>query len=131
MKGHSLQTPYEFFWLILFSIGLLAYQFYLRSYRKKHPAKPLPKSEVYWREALRNEIPTQTISGLEQALWHRLWEKGILQTGDHQMTHLPQTDQGKVVGSFLMQLQALQYSLNKECDLATLKQTAKDLFESI
>lgn len=131
MKGHWQGAL--IFWLIPFGLGLLLLQNRLHRYIQQRPRVKIPKSEELWQQASRLDFSKQrhALFILEQAFWHRLWEKGALKAGDFDLDLLPQDDKFKSVRSFLLQLQALQYSSEKEFNASQLKQTARKLFPLI
>jgi hypothetical protein len=68
---------------------------------------------------------------LEQAFWHRLWEKEIVPRKIFELDRLPEEEKFEPIRSFLFQLQALQYSKDKTFDRVQLKQKAQQLFGMI
>lgn len=118
------------FWLLPLGLLLLFLQMRFRNYLERRPRPKRLQSEVLLKEALKQDFSkgSQGLSLLEQAFWHRLWEKGKLEQGSFKIDELARTGQLDAVRSFILQLQALQYSSDKEYDSSQIKQTAKDLF---
>lgn len=132
VQGHWLGMR-GIFWSIVLALGLLLLQRRLHRQLMQRPRVKILRSEELWRQAFKRDFSKQRegLSLLEQAFWHRLWEKGVLAPGECHFDKLPQRDPFRRVGSFLLQLQALQYSLDKEFNPSEIKQTAKELFHLI
>lgn len=121
------------FWLLPLGLLLLLLQAWFRRYLERRPKPKRPASEELFQQALKQGFSkgSKGLLVLEQAFWNRLWEKEKLEQGSFQIDKLAGTEQLDAVRSFLLQLQALQYSSDKEFDPSQLKQTAKKLFNAI
>lgn len=117
------------FWMVPMGLGLLLLQ---KRWHRQWLQRPKPqkiKSEELLERALKTRSNTfEAAHLLEEAFWWRLWEKGILPVGGHQMEKIPSEGFMGKMRSFLYELQVVQYSSNKACDLSKLLQQAKDLF---
>jgi hypothetical protein len=125
--------PHWAFWLLPLAFALLLLQMRWHAQWQRRPRPLVPLSEEMLNRALKANA-LQAPGGLrllEQAFWHRLWEKGIIPPGSLEIDQLPQEKQNEQVRSFLFQLQALQYSSEKNFDPLQLRQNAWELFKRI
>lgn len=125
--------PQWAFWLIPLAFALLLLQMRWHAQWQQRPKRHVPQSEAMLSRALKGNA-LQAPGGLrmlEQAFWHRLWEKGILPSGSSEIDELPQEKQNEQIRSFLFQLQALQYGSEKNFDPLQLRQNARELFKRI
>jgi hypothetical protein len=114
-------------WLLPIGLGLLLLQKYWHEQSQKRPKPHIPKSE----QLLQQAFQTDSLKLIEQAFWSRLWEKGMIPQGSFELDRIPEQNQLKLVRSFLLQLQTLQYSPDHTFDPSQIKQTAQQLFEKI
>ncbi len=131
LKTSWTKTPWV---LWLFPAGLLLLLMQMKRHRtiQQRPKLKVPQSEELLKRALSTRTPSlETIPLLEQAFWKRLWEKGIVSAGAFQLERLPLEGKLGAIRSFLLRLQALQYSPDKAFDWKALQQEAKQLFYHI
>lgn len=126
-KTHSWQKG---IWIILTmllaSIFLVLQKFALKKWQEKSKTQVSPSEKIF-KQALKKK----DLHLLEQAFWQRLWERGIIPKGTFQIDKLPNHDKLIPLSSFLLQLQALQYSANKAYHSSQLQREAKEFFDLI
>lgn len=114
-------------WLLPIGLILLLLQLYWKREWEKRPKPQVPKSEELLRQALKKE----NVQLLEQAFWHRLWEKGKVSRRFMQLDAVTPEKELASIRSFIFQLQAWQYSRNKNVNFTQVKRDAKRLFDQI
>ncbi len=121
------------FWIIPLGIILLVLQKYWHDQLQKRPKPLIAKSERLFQRALKAQFAKApgSLNLLEQAFWHRLWEKGIIPYNHFELDRLIQENKFEPIYSFLLQLQALQYSSDKSYDPEKIQHNAQQLFQSI
>lgn len=112
---------------VILAIILLFTQKYLRKWKEKRPRPQTSKSEQLFEQGLK----VKSLRLLEEAFWHRLWEKKVIPRLDIQLDKLPRKGKWESISSFIFYLQSLQYSTEKSYDFSKLKKSAKECFESI
>lgn len=119
-------------WLLPLGVSLLILQ---REWHRRLLLRPKPeikKSEEFLRKALKAPINSlEAAHWLENALWWRLVEKGILPEGGFNLEKLPDKEPLGKVRTLLYKLQALQYSPDKGGDLQQLQLETKEMFGGI
>lgn len=120
-REHQRWSP-SILWLIPLLIGLLLLQLYFHKKWQQRTRRSKPKSEELFNKGMK----LNSLSLLEQALWNRLWEKGMVERGTYPIEQLPEE-----LRSFLFQLQALQFSKDKKFDPKEIKKEALSFFENI
>lgn len=132
MKSSGIEG-YWTFWLLPFGLAFLFLQKRWHDKLQKREKPVLPKSEKLFQQALKTDSfkSLKSLHLLEQAFWHRLWERGIVQQGNFEIKKIPDEKNIDKIHSFLFQLQALQYSSNKEFDPIQIKQDALYLFKKL
>lgn len=116
-------TSGDILWLLPLGIALLLCQWVLKKRWQNRPKKKTLNSEELLAKAcqLNQSKRREALFLLEQACWHHLWEKHVLEEGDYHLEKLPQNE----LSSFLYRLQELQYSRSQEFDFAQVMQTAQ------
>lgn len=112
-------------WILFLAALLLGLQKYQQKKKKNHPILWETKSERLFKEALKSG----SLQGLEQAFWHRLWEKGVVPLGSTETVHLTNKGELAQVHSFIDKLQSLQYGKEKTFESAQLMEEAKKCFK--
>jgi hypothetical protein len=94
----------------------------------RHPSKK-PRSEILFEKALYDKelSPTESIRVLEQAFWWRIYEKGLLKDMPNELEALPIEGWVGKVRNFILHLQSLQFSQNKQFVLADIQAQARSL----
>lgn len=114
-------------WMISIGTALLLLQKYWHKQWEQRPKPQIPPSEKLFKQAFKRG----NLHLLEQAFWHRLWEKRIIPQDTFDLDKLRSEERFTPLHTFLFQLQALQYSLNKTFDPLQIEQIAKQLFYKI
>lgn len=109
---------------LLLAIVLLLLQHYGHRHWPQHQKVPLSTSEHLLKEGLK----TMNLQIIELAFWHLLWERNILPKTVFDLESLLSHPHLQKIGTFIFQLQALQYGSSKIFDEGKLKQTAEQLF---
>lgn len=117
----------QILWLIPIGFLLLLLQAHWKRQWDKRPKTQIPHSEILFKQAWKNE----NVQLLEQAFWSRLWEKGQIPQGITQLERVPLEGQLAPIHAFLFQLQAWQYSAEKNVDFKQIKKQADQLFHHI
>lgn len=133
---HDLKTPWIrtpwVLWIIPIGVGLWSLQKWGHRHWQKRPKPNKRKSEEFLQRALKPHADSlESVHLLEQALWWRLWEKGILKQGVAQADKLPEEEGLKSVRELLLKLQTLQYSPHQTFDLPNLQQQAGHVIREI
>ena len=119
-------------WLLPLGFALLLLQKYWKDQWKKRPKPRFSKSEELFRQALKSNFQSmKDVQLLELAFWNRLWEKGFIAYRTFRIEQLSQMKELVPVQSFLLQLQALQYSSDRDFNPLLLKEEGKRLFVKI
>lgn len=123
-----IQTSLAFL-IIPFGLILLLTLKWVHDYIIAHPMPKKPKSEILFEKALNDKelSPTESLKMLEQAFWWRIYEKGLLKDLPNELEALPTDGWVGKVRSFILQLQSLQFSQNKQFILADIHTKARNL----
>ena len=94
--------------------------------------KSISESKKLFQEALSmQDNPHLQLRILEEAFWHRLWEKGILKPGEKHAEKLPNERKIEEIREFFYELQSLQFGKNKAFDQTELFEKGKKIFNHI
>lgn len=115
------------FWLLPIGLLLLFLQIAWKKSMERFPKPQPPKSEILFEQALK----TKNLQLLEESFWNRLFEKRKIPEGFKQFDALSLDKHLGPIPSFIFQLQAWQYGLDKNFDFKQIKRDAKQLFDSI
>jgi len=138
MDSHFISTSYKTlswmetsFALLIIPLGILLLLILqrLHYYLITHPLPTRPRSEILLDKALHDKglSPMQSITILEQAFWWLIHEKGFLKNMPNELEALPTEGWVGKVRNFILQLQSLQFSRNKQFVLSEVQAQARSL----
>lgn len=92
----------------------------------------IAESKKLFEEALwMHDNPQVQLRILEEAFWHRLWERGILKVGEKRTEKLPNEGKLEEIRNFFYELHSLQFGKNKIFDESELLEKGKKIFNQI